>query len=279
MSFFGHLMHKRTEKSWTPLNTTASQAYPPGGCLLLDKVPLDILLLVVDNLDIVSTICLRSTCRRYHRSIPLNYSGINRCMRWWAYCLLEHDRKDTTNWITCALCKKKRHKRYFGKGQDWALIDSHEKATKWSLCILDQFPWLHRYGIRYLHGQSKEGTAGYRATARVCCDHVLDRFETDPIVDQILPFIEMSNRPSWMWFPVFRCMHCGSCASRTGTGSCYRCLCDVCPTAPCGQYYRQGSRGPYDLKVRRVCRTTEKNRKGRLCVAEVGSKCPDSHLS
>ena len=267
-------MYKRTEKSCTPLNTTASRTYRPGCCLLLDKVPLDILLLVVENLDIVSTICLRSTSRRFHYSIPLDYSRINRCTRWWTNCILELDRKDTTDWIICVLCKKRRHKRYFGEGKDWALIDSHEKATKWSLRILDQFPWLHRYGIRYLQVRSKKGTTGYRATVRMCCDHVLDRFETDPLVDQLLPFIQMSNKPSWMWFPVLRCMHCGNCASRAEIGPCHRCLCNVCPTALSTHYYRQGSRGPYDLKVRRVCRTTEENRKGRICVAEVGSKCP-----
>ena len=82
-----------------------------------------------------------------------------------------------------------------------------------------------------------------------------------------------------MMFPVIRCLHCGNCASRESIGHCDRCLCDVCPTTLSRRYYRQGSRGPYDLKVRRVCRIKEENGKGGTYVAEVGSKCPHSHVS
>ena len=280
ISMFGNLifgifrvtMAKDPVASSSPSSTGSDQI---GNCLLLNKLPMDIILLVADQLDMVSKMCLRSTSTQFRHSIPLDYSLINRCMRWRIFCYFEQDRKGATDWITCALCKKRRHKRYFGAGQDWAVIDSPEKVGQWALRALDRIPWLHRYGTRYLHGESNEGTTYIRATVRACCAHLPDKFDGDPVIEELIPYVKLSTAPSWIWFEVRRCMHCGKCASRTETRRCSRCLCDICPMAISRQYYRQGPRGSPNVKVRRICRRKHDMGNDRMCrkyVVEVGSK-------
>ena len=247
-------------------------------CLLLNNLPMDIILLVADQLDVISKICLSSTSTQFRYSIPLDHSIVNKCMRWHTFCLFEQDRKVATDWITCALCRKRRHKRYFGAGQDWAVIDSDEKVGHWALRALDRIPWLHRYGIQYLSREATEGSTYIHATTRVCCAHLPDQFDRDPVIEALIPYLKLSTTPSWTSFLVVRCMHCGKCTTRTETGRCSRCLCNFCALSFSIHFYRQGPRGSPNVKIRRICRRKDDVGDGfmrKTYVVEVGSK----HLS
>lgn len=246
-------------------------AKPP--CLTLETIPLDLLLLIIDHLDDVSRICLRGTNHNFRELTPVVLEYLSPCARWQAISLYEIDLGNNLTSITCALCRQRRHKRYFGAGEDWAALDSRHRAGSWAFRIIDQFPWLHRYGIQNVYCTSNEGSYKSRPTVRTCCLHIPDRFRSDPLVEELLQSVDLSEDPGWYVFPVRRCLHCGASNIHQ---QCTRCHCDVCPMTLSLQFYRQGLLGSRSPKIRQICKFREDKNNGLagpLYVAEVGSEC------
>lgn len=115
---------------WIKPNTIT----PPGNRLKL--LPLDVLLLVTDRLDIVSQISFPSTCRAFYEMTTIDHTAVGKCAKWLMSIFLEYDRGYPSSWVPYALCQTRRHKRYFGDGKDWAFINSDDASESWLLRAL-----------------------------------------------------------------------------------------------------------------------------------------------
>ena len=88
-----------------------------GPCPIL-SLPQELVLQLLESLDIVSTVCLKLTCRRLRQAIPSKKEELSRCAAWRITCRLERDLMakgaPLPRFLACAFCKRKHPHKMFG---------------------------------------------------------------------------------------------------------------------------------------------------------------------
>ena len=83
------------------------------GCRSLDQLPIGILHKVIDHLNLVALVCLKSTNRRLYTVISIEQSLLSPCIRWRIHILFWDERPKRPLEKACMLCKTKRKRRHF----------------------------------------------------------------------------------------------------------------------------------------------------------------------
>lgn len=82
-------------------------------CHSLDQLHIGILHKVINYLDLVALVCLKSSNRHFYTTISIDLSLLSVCIRWRIHINFWNDRP--TQWLekACMLCKTKRKRRHF----------------------------------------------------------------------------------------------------------------------------------------------------------------------
>ena len=83
------------------------------GCRSLDQLPIGILHKVIDHLNLVALVCLKSTNPRLYTIISIEQSLLSPCIRWRIHILFWDERPKRPLEKACMLCKTKRKRRHF----------------------------------------------------------------------------------------------------------------------------------------------------------------------
>ena len=79
----------------------------------LDQLPIRILHKVVDHLDLVALVCLKSSNRHFYTSISIDRSLLNVCMKWRIHVHFWNDKTTRPLEKVCILCNiKGKHRRF-----------------------------------------------------------------------------------------------------------------------------------------------------------------------
>ena len=89
----------------------------------LDQLPIGILHKVVDHLDLVALVCLKSSNRHFYTRISIDPSLLSACIRWEIHILLWHDSPTQPQEKACMLCKIKQKHRRFRDGDERFVIE------------------------------------------------------------------------------------------------------------------------------------------------------------
>ena len=185
----------------------------------LGNLPVEILLMIVDRLDIVDQVCLQSTDRFFRQLIKIDRTALDgdRCRKWAITCCFETDMKKYPAKVACAFCKTVRKKKFFHDVQEWTPISIE--------------------GI-YLHLRHRFGSApvvgmmAHEPMDRWSIAHNKDRFSSLSTLQEKSRgafFLDPSQRPRWTCMQVLRCWHCARLIpdeDMRETG-CLQCLCDI----------------------------------------------------
>lgn len=265
-------LKKRKAPTQTPPLGQANGKEKP---LSLDTLPVEILLMVLDRLDVVYQVCLQSTNRYFCQLIKIDRIALDRdrCRTWAITCCFEKDMKKYPAKVACAFCKTVRKKKFFRDVQERNICSMIEGR---------QLHLRHRFGSEPVWGMMS-----YPPMARWCIAHNRDRFSSLAALHEksVGEFrLDPSPLPRWTKLQVLRCWHCARCIPDTDLSEtgCLQCRCDFCPRLEDVHYFRAGPCGPgegqyrYDF-VRRYKTLPHipndgPNRKERRLVAEIGSK-------
>lgn len=271
-------LRKATESSHTlPLRQADGKENPPS----LGNLPVEIVLMIADQLDIVDQVCLQSTSRFFRQLVKVDRTALDgdRCRKWAITCCFETDMKKYPAKVACAFCKTIRKKKMFNDVQEWTLFGLEGR-------------YLH---LRHKLGSAPEwGMMTYSPMGRWCKAHNKDRYSTlSTLRKKSLGgfLLDGSPRPRWTRFQVLRCWHCAQCIpdNDVRTNGCLQCLCDFCPRFDDWHYFRAGpcepGEGQYKYEfVRKSTGQTPSGPRGPCpiemrFVAEVGSKYYHLHCS
>lgn len=210
------------------------------------RKPVELLLLVVDQLDVVDKVCLQSTNRFFRDFIHIDRAALNgdRCRKWAITCCFEDDMEKCPAKVACAFCKTVRKKDFY----DWKVL----KFRNFSTGLL--YLGIEEYGRISSNNALERDTIG-----RYCNAHKKDIFSDHSTLVEESPMRfkpAPTKTPRWVQCEVLRCWYCASCISgedQRKTG-CLKCLCDFYPRYPNKQYYRSGPcvprGGKYDFDFR-----------------------------
>ena len=168
-------------------------------------MPWEILCKIVDELDDVSKVCLKSTSYHFHCAIKVDVTKLSVCIRWMLLCRFETDyhalMKSYPPRVACALCKVKVRQE----------------------CIE---PKKHR-NIRRSCGIGTIAPMRKEPVGRVCVLHAPPLFRRDTSFQDP----RENNPPIFTKKSQLMCMHCGrdvEAHDRRSVG-CDTCRCSVCP--------------------------------------------------
>ena len=82
-------------------------------CRSLDQLPIGILHKVINHLDLVALVCLKSSNRHFYTTISIDPSLLSVCIRWRIHINFWNDRPNQQLEKACMLCKTKRKHRHF----------------------------------------------------------------------------------------------------------------------------------------------------------------------
>ena len=108
----------RSEESW---HTATEQGVV---WCSLDQLPIGILHKVVDHLDLVALVCLKSSNRHFYTSISIDRSVLCVCTRWRIHIAVWDDSPNRLLEKACMLCKTKRIRRKFGNRDERLVLNS-----------------------------------------------------------------------------------------------------------------------------------------------------------
>ena len=216
-----------------PITSTSSLLSNSDSCCgILSRLPPHLLFQITAHLDIVSKICLQSTNHYFRSSTHTNRGGLNTCARY----LLAHrfgQNGDSTTELkaTRFLCIQSRMPD--GAARVRCLDEPRHETSKWIARALDRLPWVRRNTTldldkRHLYRKSGQRRPKYWA-------HLMVQLGIHPFAESILQCILMANqKPAWLAFRVWRCMHCGKGITEGDTRlqGCLHCKCDFCFQAP-----------------------------------------------
>lgn len=204
--------------------------------LLLEFLPVEILHMIVNQLDVVDQVCLQNTDRFFRHLIKVDRTALegDRCRKWAITCRLETDMKKYPAKVACAFCKTVRKRKLFRDVQEWTLFSIEGKSLHLR----------HRFGSAPVWGMMT-----HPPNIRWCRVHNKDRFSSLRTLEEKSsgPFLrEPTTRPRWTRFQVLRCWHCAQCipdedGRKTG---CLQCLCDFCPRLVDFHHFRTGACEP-----------------------------------
>ena len=89
----------------------------------LDQLPIRILHKVVDHLDLVTLVCLKSSNRHFYTSISIDSSLLSVCIRWEIHILFWNDSTTQRLEKACMLCKVNRQHQRFRGGDERFVIE------------------------------------------------------------------------------------------------------------------------------------------------------------
>lgn len=69
--------------------------------------------MILDHMNDISKICLKSTNSRLQETISVDYNELSRCSKWVIMCRFEEDMVEYPAIVACALCKVKRAQKDF----------------------------------------------------------------------------------------------------------------------------------------------------------------------
>lgn len=191
----------------------------------LESLPLELLHMVLDRLDLVSLVCLRNTSSRFRALIPsVEEKGLSRCQKWLIMCRFENDMKKYPERVACAFCKVKHPQKDFGVYSKNRLTASFQRQK-------------YHY-IDHLNMMSS------KPIERYCYRHLTSCLGWPPAY-------QGAKATKWVHTLEPTCLHCGrkpaSCGQAAikfcdGPKTRFRCTqsCDVCPTVYLSTYSRHG---------------------------------------
>ena len=194
----------------------------------LGSLPLELFQMVLDQLDLVSLICLRNTTTRFRALIPrVADHELSRCQKWLIMCRFETDMLEYPERVACAFCKIKRPQTDFG-------VLSWDVQSKLETLLLGS-QWDHMSNLNMMRSKPLE---------RYCYRHLTSCFGWPPA-------FQNATQIKWVHTLEPTCLHCGSKPSSCGQSavkflqeikprSCCSKTCDVCPTAYLSTYLRHG---------------------------------------
>lgn len=196
---------------------------PHRGSGRLISLPLELVQLVLDRLDIVSLVCLRNTTRRFRNLISsVEEQNLSRCQKWLIMCRFKTDMQKYPEMVACAFCKVKRPQKHFG------IVSKNDGF----------FQKIEYSDIKYLNMMSS------KPVERYCYRHLASCLGWPPSYQN-------AKQIKWIHTLEPTCLHCGSKPASCGQSSvkfhnqlathvnCIR-PCDVCPTAYLSTYSRHG---------------------------------------
>ena len=250
-------------------NPPSSQTDGKDTSLLLNMLPVELLLIIVDQLDVVDQVCLQSTNRFFHQFSQVDRAALegDKCRKWAITCCFEDDMKEYPAKIACAFCKTVRRKKLF---EDWKRL----KIGNYSI----RLPYRPRCKppspmARYCNAHRKDMFTDLNSLVLKSSMH----FKATPATTQA------ALEPRWVYYAVLRCWHCARCIAQEDlrkTG-CLHCLCDFCPRFKDCQYFRSGpcvpGGGRYRYEIVRsnvwvIDEDRQKVRGHKKYVGEIGSE-------
>lgn len=173
----------------------------------LEDFPKELLWRIVDELDDVSKVCLKSTSYYFRCSIKVDIAKLSVCSKWLLMCRFETDyythMKAYPPRVACAFCKMK---------VDQECIDPKRYTNT-----------VRSSGSQVLKPMSK------KPVERFCVLHAAKHFRLGDVVQDR----QEGNPPRWTKKTQLTCLHCGGDVE-AGDGrsvGCNACRCDVCPRA------------------------------------------------
>lgn len=207
---------KRTEK----------QSKPDTALSPLESLPMELMQMILDQLDVVSLVCMKNTTTGFRALIPpIDEKNLSRCQKWLIMCRFETDMREYPPFVACAFCKVKRPRKDFGV--------HHSKYTRWT-------------GIRNKDhcGMGFVKPMSLHPTNRYCYRHITSSFGWPPAYRE-------AEKVKWVHTPEPTCLHCGSKPASCGqfalnfmngpkTHSHCTQTCGVCPTRYLSTFSRHG---------------------------------------
>ena len=86
---------------------------PDVVCHSLDQLPTGILHKVVDHLDLIALVCLKSSNRHFYTIICIDTSLLSACIRWRSHKMFKYDSQTQRLQNACILCKTTRKHQHF----------------------------------------------------------------------------------------------------------------------------------------------------------------------
>ena len=189
-------MKSAYDSSWLPVNAPARSR--------LENLPMELLWTIVDELDDVTKLCLRSTCSTLRRATNVDFAKLSVCSKWLALCRFEMD--------------------YY------AVMDAYPRRVACAFCkmTVDQKCFNPKNTIR---GKGCEvlDLMGNTPTERFCILHAERLFRLGEVFRK-----RQTDKPrKWTKKSQLTCMHCGTdvAADDQRPAGCDGCGCDVCPRA------------------------------------------------
>lgn len=224
------IVESRKRKKSTE-NPPSSEANGKDTSRLLNMLPVELLLIIVNQLDVVEKVCLQSTNTFFRQLIQVDRAVLDgdRCRKWAITCLFEVDMKKYPAKVACAFCKTVRKQKFFNGIQEREIL----KMGNISIRLLDRL-------------RSKPGEMmTHDPMERYCIAHRKDMFrDRNALVGKSSLDFEPApmSRPRWAVFRVLRCWHCARCIAEDDLrkAGCLHCLCDFCPRFASNQYFRSG---------------------------------------
>ena len=90
----------------------------------LDQLPISILHKVVDHLDLVTLVCLKSSNRHFYTSISIDSSLLSVCIKWRIHIHFWNDSRTQRLEKACMLCKTKRKHRLFRHSDERFVLEA-----------------------------------------------------------------------------------------------------------------------------------------------------------
>lgn len=214
---FGFLCNLR-QWPWPPVaceeKIAPNSREKPIACPLT-ALPPEIMLHILNHLDVVSLVCIRSANRAYHHFVPaVGRRNLSRCEEWLITCRFEKDMKTYPARVACALCKTK-----------------HDQSD---------FAFHGKNGIKHVHMMASDPVERY------CYRHLTFSMCYPPA-------FRYTKESRWVRSREWTCLHCGgkpSCCGQVGhsflrppvcsaDAEGERC-CSICPSAYLSTYIRLG---------------------------------------
>ena len=208
----------------------------------LETIPLEILFLIVDRLDIVSAACLRTTNFHFHESIPNQSHLFTRCAQTLMSARLETDMAQLPRKVVCMFCKWKHDKECFSP-----TTFRHSLIGRGAQCL------------RLLERKPEE---------RFCIDHVQFILSRYPVPGHT----KEEPRRRWVQRLQLTCMHCTRAVSPRDTRltGCVSCRCNTCSRAHLPRFERFGPWDPWGWKLSIDLFTERGGEDGQLFIVERG---------
>ena len=234
----------------------------------LIDLPAKTLRLVTKNLDPISALCLRRTCRRLLKLVKVDRSQIDSCGKRQFHFRLVRDLDHPYIQRECCICRAQGIIREYWE-EDIVSLNVPSNYPKGALMRLVRRFWPPRYTEwRFEQGLLHHRPRCEEPTSFFCYSHLTQMYRPSPVLEVFSPNLRgRVDSPQWSWVKVKRCGHCGEdialpCCPRN---KCHVCTCKFCPVFEDKHYIHVDSTGTMDSVE---AKGYWKERGGRLMILE-----------